>query len=197
MTIRHNVTDLLNRLAAAEEQFRTGEFVAPAVPGGVVQVRVGGVPLRLRVGGFVGWGVFRASGTDRARLVRRATPEERRRYLDGLPARRLIVCAPEGDGCLALPATRTDARLPAGELIAVRLVEEALRFDWIDARDDGAHWWYDATPNPGDAVSAYLREEFARGTPTFRLVHAGLTPEQLDAYARADDLCRLREATRT
>ncbi len=184
MTIRRDIHALLNRLAAAEEQFRANEFLAPALPGGVVHVRVAGVLLRLRVSGFVGWGLFRPAGTERARLVRRATRAERRGYLDQLPARRLILCAPLGRAWLAW--------LAPGKLLPVHLVEDGLRFDAIEARFDGVQHWFDGTPNPGDPAAVYLRESFARATPAARLFHPGLSPEQLDSYTQAEELCRPR-----
>ncbi len=193
MTIRRDVHDLLNRLAAAEEQFRANEFLAPALPGGIVHVRVASVLRRLRVSGFVGWGVFRPAGTDRARLVRRATPEERRRYLDALPSRRLILREPHDLGWLAWPA----ARFPGAELVPVHLVENGRQFDNIDARFDGVQCWFAATPNRDDPAAVYLRESFERGTATNRLYHAGLTPEQIDTYTWAEEMWRRRNCAPT
>src|SRR5947209_17988107 len=90
---RRRVHELLERFAAAEERFQRSEFLAPALPGGVVQVRLEGVICRLRLDGDVGgWGVFRPTGPATAALVRRATLAEQRRYLELFPRRRLILC---------------------------------------------------------------------------------------------------------
>ena len=47
MTQGKPLPDLLNRLAAAEERFVQSDFLAPALPGGQLQVRIAGVVCRL------------------------------------------------------------------------------------------------------------------------------------------------------
>src|SRR5438270_13946382 len=124
---RRRVHELLERFAAAEERFARSEFLAPALPGGVVQVRLEGVLCRLRPdGNFRGWGVFRPTGPATATLVRRATLAEQRRYLELFPRRRVVLCWPLRDSWQAWPAHHSDRR-PA--LLPVRLVEEAQAFD--------------------------------------------------------------------
>src|SRR5581483_9009555 len=90
---RRRVHDLLDRLAGAEDRFRHSEFLAPALPGGVVRVRVEGIVCRFRLDtDFRGWGVFRSTGIAVAILIRRATLAEQRRYLELFPRRRVILC---------------------------------------------------------------------------------------------------------
>src|SRR5262245_45475370 len=127
---RRCVHDLLDRLAGAEDRFRHGEFLAPALPGGVVQVRVEGVVCRFRLDvDFRGWGVFRPTGAATATLIRRATLAEQRRYLDLFPRWRVILCRPQKDRWLAWPAHHGDGRFGPPALFSVRLVEEAQTFD--------------------------------------------------------------------
>ena len=58
---KKRLREILKRLAAAEERAFAGEFLAPMLRGGVVQVRIAGVICRLKVqpDDFEGWGVFR------------------------------------------------------------------------------------------------------------------------------------------
>src|SRR5262245_48044384 len=94
-----SVTDALARLAAAEERFLAGEFLAPVVRGGRVQVRIAGVVCTLRISpaDFEGWGVFRPSSHAEAQLVRPAKLAERQRYLELFPLVRLILAGRDSD----------------------------------------------------------------------------------------------------
>src|SRR5918912_142236 len=97
--------DILNRLAAAEEEFLSREFLAPLPRGGQVQVRIAGVVCRLKVKppDFEDWGVFRPLSRTAARLVRPARLAERQRYLELFPRLRLILCGRAGEHWLAIP----------------------------------------------------------------------------------------------
>ena len=177
---------VLDRLAAAEEQAFAGEFLAPMLRGGVVQLRIAGVVCRLGVspGDFEGWGVFRPKSPTTAQLVRAARLAERRRYLELLPLLRMIVCLRDGGHWLAIPAHEADSRFKIESLVPIRLVEEAQLFEVLLTRFNGAHCWYegpDPRHDPGTAV--YLRESLGRLVEPEKLSRPGLTPEERAAYA--------------
>ncbi len=183
---KHDLTNALNRLAAAEERFLASEFLAPVVRGGNVQVRIAGVvcTLRIRPADFEGWGVFRPESHTDATLVRQANLAERARYLELFPLVRLILTANQDGQWLAVPAHRADTRFQINGMIPVRLVEEAQLFEVIQARFDGTQFWY-AGPDPrwDPATASYLRKELEALTPPDRLHRAGLTAEERAAYA--------------
>src|SRR5437764_1589146 len=87
------VTDALNRLAAAEERFLASEFLAPVLRGGRIQIRIAGVicTLQIQPADFAGWGVFRPISHAEATVVRQAKLAERRSYLELFPLVRLIL----------------------------------------------------------------------------------------------------------
>src|SRR5688572_4638940 len=89
--------DAFNKLAAAEERFLASEFLAPALGGGEVHVRIAGVINRLRMSppDFRGFGIFRPTSPSAATLVRPATLAQRREYLALFPLVRLILCRRE------------------------------------------------------------------------------------------------------
>ncbi len=180
------VADALARLAAAEDRFLAGEFLAPAVRGGRVQVRIAGVVCTLRVtpSDFEGWGVFRPASHAEAALVRPAKLAERQRYLDLFPPVRLILAGRSDGRWLALPAHRGDSRFRIEGLVPVRLVEEGQLFEVVEARFDGAQFWY-AAPDPrGDpAAASYLRGQLAALAPPEQVRRPGLTAEERAAYA--------------
>jgi hypothetical protein len=181
---RRRVHDLLDRLAGAEDRFRQGEFLAPALPGGVVQVRVEGVVCRFRLDvDFRGWGVFRPTGAATATLIRRATLAEQRRYLDLFPRRRVILCRQFKDRWLAWPAHHGDGRFGPPALLPVRMVEEAQPFDIAETRFDGAQAWFerlDARADP--AAAAYLRQALHEMTRPEQVRRRGLSAEERAAY---------------
>jgi hypothetical protein len=181
---RRRVDTLLKRFAEAEDRFRRSEFLAPGLPGGVVQVRVEGVVCRLRLDGdFRGWGVFRPTGVAKAALVRHATLAEQRRYLKLFPQRHFILCRALKTHWLAWPAHHGDRRFGPPALLPVRLVEEAQPFDVAQTRFDGAQSWFerlDARADP--AAAAYLRQSLNEMTPPEAIHRTGLTAEERTAY---------------
>jgi hypothetical protein len=180
------INDLIDRLAAAEARFREREFLAPAVRGGAVFVRVAGVVCRFAVPkGFRGWGVFRPDGR-RAKLVREASLGERQRYLDLFPRRPMVLVGREGRDWLGWPAHQADSRFGPPSLVPVRLVEDAEPLDRVDTRFDGSTAWFDRPDERADpAAAAYLRDAFREMTPPDAIARPRLTAEERTAYRLA------------
>jgi hypothetical protein len=187
MADRQNITAALNRLATAEEQFLASRFLAPVVGAGRVQVRIAGVRCLLlaQPRGFRGWGVFRPLSHGAAELVRPGQLVERRRYLDLFPALPAVLCRPDGDGWLALPA-HLDQRFRIEGRLRVELPDEVDLFETVVTRFDGSCFWFDQPdPRADPGAGAYLRECFSRMLEPGMLARRGLTAQQVAAYAAA------------
>jgi hypothetical protein len=188
MPDRDHVSDALNRLSAAEERFLASTFLAPALRGGRVQVRIAGVvtTLQIRPADFEGWGVFRPTSYSTAELARPANLAERARYLQLFPLVRLILTDKRDDQWLAVPAHRGDARFHIDGAIEVRLVEDARPFEVVEARYDGTQFWYvGPDPRHDPARAGYLRQQLAVLAPPENLRRSGLTAKERDAYTMA------------
>src|SRR5262249_51932533 len=111
MNKSNRLSEALDRLAAAEEQFFAREFLAPVVRGGAVRVRIAGVLCKLQVqaADFQGWGVFRPRSHTEAHFVRPARLAERQRYLELFPRVRLILAWKQNDQWLGMPGHRADS----------------------------------------------------------------------------------------
>ena len=111
MTKPNPITDALTRLAAAEERFLASEFLAPAIRGGQVQVRIAGILCKLKIepADFEGWGIFHPVSHTEALLVRTAPLAERQRYLQLFPLVNFILSGRHGDAWQAVPAHRADS----------------------------------------------------------------------------------------
>jgi hypothetical protein len=207
MAKSRTTSDAFARLAAAEARFLESEFLAPVLLGGRVQIRIAGVVcvLQIQPCDFTGWGVFRPTSSQEAKLVRTAKMAERQRYLELFPLVRLILVGQQDNQWYAIPAHRGDARFELDGAIPVRFVEDGQLFEVIETRFDGAQFWFvgpDSRWNP--ATARYLREELNRQTHPDRLDRPGLTPEERTAYAmrfamteearRHREEVRLREA---
>lgn len=180
------ITDLIDRLAAAEARFRGGEFLAPAVRGGVVFVRVAGLVCRFAVPKrFRGWGVFRPEGR-RAKLVREASLAERQRYLDLFRRRPMVLVGRDGPDWLGWPAHQADSRFGPPTLVPVRLAEDVQPFDRVEARFDGSTAWFDRPDDRSDpAAAAYLRDALRELTAPELVDRPRLTAEERSAYRLA------------
>ena len=186
MAASRRLDDILNRLAAAEEEFLAREFLAPVPRGGRVQVRIVGVVCQLMVEppDFEGWGVFRPLSHSAARLVRPARLAERQRYLELFPRLALILCQRADAQWLALPAHQGDRRFRIQGLLPVRLVEEARLFEVVACRFDGSQAWFEQLdPRRDLAAAAYLRRALEEAVEPGCLSRPGLTAEERAAYA--------------
>jgi hypothetical protein len=180
-----DVGDLLRQFAAEEDEFLEREFLAPALRGGTVRVRIGGVVCRIRIepADFQGWGVFQPVSHSEAMLVRAASLGERRRYLDLLPMVRLILVRRVGRVWFGSTASFGDTRIRLEGLAPVDLADEVQLFDCIRTRYDGSRFWFDELDMRHDpARSAYLRSTLSERTDPGSLQRSGLTAEERAAY---------------
>lgn len=192
------IDDLLDKLAAAEQEFEGREFLAPLIGANRVQVRIAGIICQIRITrnmprDYHGWAILRALSTKEAAFERQANLGEIDAYLRLFPAVRLILLQRREQHWLAIPAHRGDRRFQIQGPAALWLAEEALdRFDTVMASFDGLLFWYrgrDVTRNP--ALGAYLRQEIIRQgdknlPPSPESLHKpGLSAEERDAYALA------------
>ena len=108
-----NVHDLLNQLEAKEDAFLQQAFLAPALRGGSVQVRIAGAVCNMKIepARFQGWGVFQPESHTSANLLREASSSERREYLKLFSQIRLIVCRRIGRIWFASAASFGDSRV--------------------------------------------------------------------------------------
>jgi hypothetical protein len=182
------ILDALERLARDERDQLASAFVAPAIRGGAVSVRIKGVRCVFQVepAGFDGWGVFRAIGRDRAALVRMATPGERVKYLRQYPAARLFLCVwryPHWDAVLA---NLSDRRFPVRTTAPVCLAGPTQRFDTVCARFDGEQFLFESLHTRADPdLAALLRKTLEWGIDPQRLKCPQLTPALRKAYSIA------------
>lgn len=183
---RNKIHDALDRLAKAEQEFLSAEFLAPVLRGGRVAVRVAGVVCHLNVAprDFEGFGLFRATSHSDATLIRPAQLGERRRYLALFPRVLLVISGKRERDALAVPLNEPDARFHVQGQAQVRLVDdETQRFDTICARFDGTNFWFEeADPRSDPAAAGYLRESLAQMIDPTKLDRSGLMPGQRIAY---------------
>lgn len=188
---RAAVDRLLARVSSEEERLRSTLVLAPSLAGAQLRVRVGTLVHTLRPlpASFEGWGLFEVLDERRARLVEEALRTDVARYLQLFPLLRVrLVAAMQGRTWLAYPANESDSQQrgwrPAP--LVVHLVERGAAFEQVQARCDGAAWWFEdldrrADPRPAER----LRQALADLTPAAALRLKDLTPEARAAYELA------------
>ncbi len=184
-----HVLDLIDRLAKREAEFAQRRFLAPCVPGAKLRVRIDGLvhEVRPNPAGFAGWGVFQAIDAKRAQLVARPEASSIERYLGALDLVRLhLVSQARGRAWWAVPVGAEALRVRYGLTapVVVHLTRDATQFETVQARFDGANFWYAGPEYLADPVLAEtLRDALQTWIEAPRAAH--LTPELLHAYALA------------
>lgn len=200
---------LIEDLAQKEEQLGDQLFLAPAVAGGRVRVRIDGLiqELEPNPADFAGWGLFLADGKGQAVLMEEAG----RRHIDGylgllrpLRVRLAWRLSNEHRSWIAYPIGEGDAAQRFGEArpIIVHLVaDEADAFEQVVVRADGGAFWYEDLDRRGNPRTAERLREAARENQVPNAVQIpGMTPEERTTYALAYsqvmEIERRREARR-
>tara|TARA_Y100000310_G_scaffold339672_1_gene433049 strand:+ start:7276 stop:8136 length:861 start_codon:yes stop_codon:yes gene_type:complete len=180
--------NLLNKLAAEEEDFLTQNLLSPVIQGYPIRVRIANIVMNLNVTrpkNFQGWGVFRPTSFKEARRVREPDMQEKEEYLNLFPALRFILCTHVDNEWYGLLAN-ADSRFKITGIPPIHLSEEVQMFDTVVARFDGLHFWFheiDINANPATAI--VLREHLINLTEASDLKIPGLTREERIAYGVA------------
>lgn len=184
-----SIDELIDELAAAQQDFEGAEFIAPVVPGSTVRVRIAGIVCELAVQGAqeAGFMVLRATDAARARVVRGASRRELKAYLELFPQVRLVLADPVDERTwIALPALGGTQRVQVDGVVPVLLVEGAARFDTVLARCDGQRFWFEARDRRRDrAIADHLRAALAERQEPAAVGKKQMRPAERQAYAVA------------
>lgn len=184
------INELLEVLAAEEEELRGRPFVAPCV-GGTLWLRSGGLSISFtpEPKDFEGWGVFETIDTATAVLIQEAGPSLINEYLKCFkPIRLRLAYRMQGRTWLACPANEADARQRLGtrKPQAVQLVCQSLPFEQFIARWDGAVCWFEEIDRRADPMDAErLRQALLDQTLPAHLNWKNCTPEMRGCYVQA------------
>ncbi|MBZ8179153.1 hypothetical protein [Oscillatoria salina] len=183
-----DIRNLINELAAAENQLQSTEFLAPCVGGGKVRTSVAKMIYTFvpKPKNFEGWGIFQPVNEKVAKVVDEASLPQIVGYLNLFPQLRLRLVYPlQGQTWLGYPVNESDMQQRFGVVkpVPVYLVTEGAQFEPIIARFDGQACWFEeidrrASPQPAEQMRELLRQEnFAEN-----LRFVGMTPEMLTVY---------------
>ncbi|HEX8748130.1 MAG TPA: hypothetical protein VF717_13085 [Pyrinomonadaceae bacterium] len=206
-----DIRELLKRVAAEEEAFRSRLFLAPRVRGGRVRARVSGLVHSFIVSPreFEGWGIFRPRSEREAQVVEEACLERISEYLRPFPVARLRLCYRlRGGAWLACPADESRALSPSldAEPLVLHLVRDGREFEQVLARSVNGLWWFEeldrrASPTEAESLRQALRDRIAPAelklkalTPGMRVCY-GLAYGH-EALARERRFCRAQAAFR-
>jgi len=186
------IDKLLNKLAAEEKKFLDKEIFAPYIKGGSqIVLRINKVIYKLKTKKFKkdGFGVFKATDANNAKLTREAERYEIDDYLYLLPKVGFILVAKAGRW-LAYPASGHSFKQRFGaapQLIPILVTDNVEIMDTVDARFDGANFWFDSLKFGGDIErKEKLRDRLEKQNYSITQdIKAGLTPEENIAFTFA------------
>ena len=180
---------LFDKLAAAEEDFFSSEFLSPVIAGQQIRVRIAGVVMNLDVQPkkFQGWGIFRCVKNHKAKFLRAPTLAQKRQYLDLYPKFSLVVCR-AGEQFFGVPSNSGDSRYRIQGQVPIHLPEEIRLFDTVDVCWDGINFWYDQQSSFRSVkFASELRDLLVAETEPSKVDISGMTPEEKLAYRLAFD----------
>lgn len=186
------IDELLNKLAAQEKEFLDKEIFAPYIKGGAqIMLRIDKIIYKLKTKKFKkdGFGVFKATDANNARLVRDAERYEVDDYLCLLPKVDFILVAKAGRW-LAFPANSNsfEQRFKVKpQLMPILVADNIEVMDAVEARFDGANFWFDSIKFSGDIDrQEKLRDRLEKQNYSITSeIKSGLTPEENIAFTYA------------
>ncbi len=183
-----DIRNLLNQLAAAENQLQNQQFLAPCVPGGKVRTSIASIIYQFKPQpeNFEGWGIFQPVNAKEAKVVAEPTLPQVMRYLELLkPVRLWLSYCLQGQTWLAYPVNgaEADQRYGINKPTPVHLVSEGRAFETIIARRDGCAWWFESVDRRADPqVVDLLKSHMQQLTDPKMLQFSGMTPEAKIVY---------------
>ncbi len=177
--------DLIAKFAREESTFEGRQFLAPALCGGPIKLRLNGVACELKFApdDFEGFGIFETISFTEAILVREASIRERQDYLNLFPKAFLIATKQSKKQWYGTALRRGDRRINISGLVPIGLPENVNLFTPIECRFDGAMFLFDrlhsrVDPRHADRLRKALTENIEPG----KLSISGLSAEMKAAY---------------
>jgi len=182
------IHDLLDKLAKQEKEFLSEEIFAPYVRGGSqIHIKINGVIYKLKTPKLKkdGFGVFKATDANNAKLVRDAESYEISEYLELLPRLNVVLVSKPNDRWLAYPLNIQSFRQRFGvepKLLSVLVADNVEVLDTALVRFDGSTFWFDSATFTNSADKrATLRERIFEGNYGFPK-DMKLSPEEMLAF---------------
>lgn len=177
-----SVLELIEKMG--EEEDRATDFISPVFFNRQVATRICGIVHTYtipKVGS--GWYKFRGIDSKRAAMVDHASFEERERYLEYLPAIRMVLLYAQKGAYYAVPL-KSSGRVHTEPLPVYLCDDMVMDFDHVVARDDGLCLWFDRVDMGRDpSMPEYLRSSLVTGLHPDALKFSGLCLEERVAYA--------------
>ncbi|MGB3533806.1 MAG: hypothetical protein WBA13_09855 [Microcoleaceae cyanobacterium] len=183
-----DINDLINQIAADEQQLHSSQFIAPCVKGGKIKTKMSGLVYTFtpKPRKFEGWGIFKPINNQTAEVVEEAILPEISEYLAQFkPFRLRLATKLQHQTWLAYACNEADVKQRIGIVkpVAVHLVTEGVRFDQIVARWDGKNWWFEEIDRASDPMIVdQLQNSFKQLKRLEELRFSGLTPEMKTVY---------------
>ena len=142
------IKDLLNKFAENEKRFLSNDIFSPYIKGGGnIVVRMNNIIYKLKTKKFKndGFGIFRATDSHNARLIRQAEQHEVAEYLSLLPKVNFLLIY-KVERWLGLPQNQNEFknRFKADpNLFHILMADGVECFDAIETRFDGCNFWFD------------------------------------------------------
>lgn len=184
--IKPDVRSMIKRSAAQTRRALKGAILAPVMPGTRVRVRIDGIVCELKVSNdedFLGWALLEVTAPGHARIVEEAGLPHVKAYLNLLPRVQVVLLNEQGGMWWAVPAQASDQRFKASGPVPVQLCTRAATFDTVNARFDGAAFWYDdVVRNRNPLVARKLRDALAHDVFPEDLKCREMTSQEALAY---------------
>lgn len=183
-----DIRQLLNQIAAEENQIFNTQFLAPCPTGGLIRTKVTGIIYTFtpKPRNFEGWGIFQPLNNKQAKVIQEADLSQITEYLQHFKLVRLFLAQVlQGQTWLAYPVNESDRRQRTGTVkpVPVHLVSDGSTFDTIIARWDGKNYWFEDIDRRADIAAAeQLKTALKQVTPPPEVRFKGITPEMRIVY---------------
>lgn len=189
-----DILNLISSLGEKEKNIKRERVISPVFQNREIVARIEGVVCRLRISKVTdGWWKFKPRNLKRAAVDEEASFIEKDQYLNCLTKVRMVLVYKKDGTYFAVPQKNNKIGLSESSLVPVYLVsdDEVQSFCWVNARFDGANFWYHEPDFRADPSKAdYLGKAFEDFTNPDKIQYSGLTVEEKIAYTlryRFDD----------
>lgn len=181
-----DVLNLINSLGEKEKNIKKERVISPVFQNREIIARIDGIVCRLRIPKVTdGWWKFKPRNLKSATVDEEASFFERDQYLQLMTKVRMVLVYKKDGIYFGVPQKNNKIGLSESSLVPIYLVsdDEVQSFSWINARFDGANFWYQEPDFRSDPSKAdYLRKAFEDVIKPDKIRYSGLTVEEKIAY---------------